>query len=365
MQLVSGPNNEPATGGHPSQTSQLDGLAGVLDICAVEAFYGHLLALTADGALVGVDLDTRRSLRLCTANLPILPEGDGNNHFGKPRHRLHASADGRYAAIVVDQGQAGIVVETHSGKTTMQLHGGDYHEETVPFSVCFVRYRGEDVIVHRTAWNRLDAADPATGKSLTDRYIAPYEASGQRPAHYLDYFHGRLLPSPDGGLIFDDGWVWQPISIPRIWSLTDWLTTNPWESEDGASLVDLAMREDWTQPACWIDERHIALWGAGEWDVEEVEEVQRGPGIQIFELTGAKPVRRDWWPMASVHNAKDLLSDGERLYLANDAGTTVWDIESREQVAEFPGFMAKLLHRSRGALVSFGPEAIREIKLAR
>ena len=356
---------EAMDGRSTSQTFRWGGPAAVLDVFAVAATYGDLLVVTADGALHGVDMEARNCARLCTVKLPALAAVDGNKHFGKPRHRLHASADGRYAAIVVDQGQNGIVVETQSGRTTMQLHGGDYHEETVPFSACFVRIRGGDVLVHRTAWNRLDAADPATGRSLTDRYIAPCEASGQTPAHYLDYFHGRLLPSPEGGWIFDDGWVWQPISIPRIWSVTQWLATNPWESEDGASIADLAMREDWTQPACWIDEQHIALWGAGVWDLEESEEVQRGPGVQIYDLTGAEPSRREWWPMASVQNAKGLFSDGKRLYLASDAGTTGWDIESREQVAEFPGFIAQLLHRSRGALVSFGPDAIQEFKLPR
>ena len=255
-------------------------------------------------------------------------------------------------------------MEAQSGETTMQLHGGNYHEDTVPFSACFLRFQGRDVFVHRTAWNRVDATDPATGQSLTDRCIAPYEGGGQEPAHYLDYFHGRLLPSPAGSRIFDDGWVWHPVSIPRIWSVTDWLANNPWESEDGASLVDLAMREDWTQPACWIDEQHMALWGAGEWDLDESEEVQRGPGVQIFDLAGAKPSRREWWPIVGVSRARDLFSDGKRLYIASDSGTTVWDIESRNQVAEFPGFIAKMIHRSRGALVSFGADAIQEIRVA-
>jgi hypothetical protein len=350
---------------YASQTLRWAGPAAVLDACAVAASYGDLLVLTADGVLHGLNLDSRESAPLCTVHLPVLPEDDGNNHFGKPRHRLHASADGRHAAIVVDQGQHGIVFETQSGASTMQLHGGDYHEDTVPFSACFVRFRGANVLVHRTAWNRLDAADPATGKSLTDRCIPPYEAGAQRPPHDLDYFHGRLLPSPEGGLIFDDGWVWHPISIPRIWSVTGWLAMNPWESEDGASLVDLARREDWTQPACWIDEQHIALWGAGEWDFDESEEVQRGPGVQIFDVTGAKPSRREWWPMAGVQNAKDLFSDGKRLYLVSEGGTKVLDIESRDRVDEFPGFIATLIHRSRGALVSFGADAIREIRAAR
>jgi hypothetical protein len=321
--------------------------------------------LTADGTLHGVDLNARESARLCTTNLPGIAVEDGDSHFGKPKHRLHSSADGRYAAIVVDRGRSGIVVETQSGTPTMHLHGGDYYEETVPFSACFVRFSGGEAFVHRTAWNRLDAADPASGRSLTERYIAPYEAGGQRPAHYLDYFHGQLLPSPEGSLIFDDGWVWHPSSVPRIWSVTKWLATNPWESEDGASIIDLAMRDDWTQPACWIDERHIVMWGSAEWDEEAGEEVKRGPGVRILDVTAPKPSLREWWPMPSVQNVFDLFSDGERLYLAGDAGTTAWDIDSRAQVAEFPGFIARLLHPSRGALVSFGSDAIRDITLAR
>jgi hypothetical protein len=99
---------------------QLCGHSAVLDVCAVDAPFGHLLVLTDDGALHGIDMDTNRSARLSTVTLPALAE-DGNNHFGKPRHRLHACADGRYAAVVVDQGQHGIVVETRSGKTPVSF----------------------------------------------------------------------------------------------------------------------------------------------------------------------------------------------------------------------------------------------------
>jgi len=336
-----------------------------LDVCAVEAAFGHLLVLTADGALHGLDLDTHESTKLCTTGLPEMPAEESESYFGKPRYRLHSSADGRYAAIVVDRGRSGLVVETHRGTPTMHLHGGDYHEETVPFSACFLRSGGRDVFVHRTAWNRLEAADPATGTSLTERYIAPYEREGQRPAHYLDYFHGRLLPSPQGSSIFDDGWVWHPISIPRIWSIAKWLTTNPWESEDGDSIVDLAMRDDWSQPACWTDEHHIALLGSGEWDEEAAEEVKRGPGVRILDVTCPKPSKGEWWPMPGIENVSDLFSDAQRLYVASDAGTNAWDIESRAQIAEYPGFVARALHRARGALLSFEAHAIHDITLVR
>jgi hypothetical protein len=166
-------------------------------------------------------------------------------------------------------------------------------------------------------------------------------------------------------LIFDDGWVWHPISIPRIWSVTNWLASNPWESEDGVSITDLGMRDDWTQSTCWVDEQHIAMWGAVAWDEEAGGEVKRGPGVWIFDVTGPKPSMREWWPMPGVQKVSDLFSDGECLYIAGNAGTTVWDIDFRAQIAEFPEFIARLLDRSRDALLSFEADAIREISLAR
>jgi hypothetical protein len=65
------------------------------------------------------------------------PGTSGNPYFGATRHRLHASSNGRHAAIVVDWRRHGMVVDVLSGAVTMNLDGGDYHEETVPFSACF------------------------------------------------------------------------------------------------------------------------------------------------------------------------------------------------------------------------------------
>jgi len=337
--------------------------APLLDACAVQAAYGHLLILTSDGALHGVNLHTHASALLCSVDLPEITLGDDHSHFGAPTYHLHASLDGKHAAVVVDKGRSGVVVEARSGAVTMKLNGGDYCEETVPFSACFLRLKERDVFVHRTAWNLLDAADPATGRSLTDRYIAPFESGGERPVHYLDYFHGQLRPSPDGSLLFDDGWVWHPVSVPRIWSVAEWLTSNPWESEDGASIIDLGMRDDWTQPACWIDEQHLATWGAADWDEEAFEERKRGPGVQVLDVAASKPSMGDWWPMIDIKNVRDLFSDGARLYVAADAGTTVWDIASRLQIAEYPGVVARLLDRSRNTLLAFGSDTILEVAL--
>lgn len=325
--------------------------------------HGNLLALTDDGSLHILDLQASSSTHLCTFDLPELPSGQEAGYFGAPRYRLHASSDGTYAAVVVDRGQSGIVIDTRSGATVMQLNGGSCHEDTVPFSACFLRLEGRDVFVHRTDWNRLDALDLATGRSLTERVIAPYEANGGRPEHYLDYFHGQLLPSPAGTLILDDGWVWQPISIPMIWSATAWLTANPWESEDGTSIVDLGARDDWSLPACWIDERRIALWGPLSVDADALEGAPPPPGVQILDVTLPRSAMADTWPPLQAGNVTGLFSDGARLYVATRDGTSGWDITSREPVADYPGFVAQLLDRKRACLLAFSGDTVQEIAL--
>jgi hypothetical protein len=336
--------------------------APILDARAVQADYGHLLLLTADGALHGVNFDAGTSAQLCRVELPNFEyDGEDDHSFGGPRYKLHASSDGMYAAIVVDMGQHGLVVEVMSGAVTMRLNGGDYCENTVPFSACFIRFGERNVFVHRTRWNRLDAADPATGKSLTDRHIAPYEKAGETPAHYLDYFHGQLQPSLDGSRLFDDGWVWHPLSIPRTWSVTDWLSANPWESEDGPSVVYLTQRDDWNTPACWISDQHIAL---AIWDEDAFEEKGQGSGVRIFDATEAWQWSGEPWPMEiGAARILHLFSDGERLCVAADTGTTVWDIASRAQIAGLPDFTARVHDRVRNTLVAFGADAIVEFPL--
>jgi hypothetical protein len=339
--------------------------APILDACAVQADYGHLLMLTADGLLHGVNLDARTIAQLCKVELPVFEYDGSNDHsFGAPKYKLHASSGGRYAAIVVDRGQQGLVVNVISGAVTMRLNGGDYCEDTVPFSACFLRFEERDVFVHRTAWNRLDASDPATGNLLTDRYIAPYEQADERPSHYLDYFHGRLQPSPDGSRLFDDGWVWHPISIPRTWSVTDWLGSYPWEAEDGPSIVYLTQRDDWNTPACWISNRHIAVWELAAWAEDEFEERGLGLGVQILDANESKQSSDGRWPMEiDAKKIFDLFSDGERLYVAADTGTTVWDIASRAQIAALPDFTARVHDRVRNTLVAIRTDAIVEVSV--
>lgn len=334
----------------------------IVDARCVRAGFGYLIALTADGGLHGIDFDAGSSVPLCRVELPRFEPGGRGVAFGDRRHRLHASSDGSHVAIVVDQGQHGLVVDTRTGSVVKLLDGGDYHEDTVPFSACFATHEGRDVLVHRTDWNRLDVMDPATGASLTQRHIARYETGGDRPEHYLDYFHGRLLPSPDGSQLFDDGWVWHPVSQPCVWSVTNWLNGHPWESEDGPSLVYLGLRDDWTTPATWIDERHLALWGPDLWEDDEAAGSSGCPKLRLLDVTQREPSPAGRWPMPSVAGpVRDLFSDGQRLYVATESGTTVFDLATRAQIEELAGFTACLHDRGRRTLVDVGDGAIREL----
>lgn len=322
----------------------------------VGAHYGHLLVLTEDAMLRGVNLDSGHCVDLSSVALPEL--GHSTQRFAAAQYRLYASADGRYAAIVVDRGTEGVVVEVSTGRLTMRLNGGDYHADTVPFSACFMRFQGRDVLVHRTEWNRLDVSDPASGEVLTERDI---EA---QPEHHLDYFHGRLLPSPDGSRLLDDGWVWHPVGIPRVWSVADWLGGNVWESEDGPSAIDLTMREDWNIPACWIGNRHVALWGLASWDEDACEESDAGPGVRILGVTQRKPSAERRLAMdLDPRQVIDLYSADDHLYVTASSGTTVWNIVSGAQIAAYPGFIAWLRHSTRGSLIAIRPEAILELPM--
>lgn len=348
-------------GSYPVRSLAMSG-ATILDACVVEANFGHLLVLRSDGEICGVNFDNGQVTSLCRVELPSLPTDVDGNHFGTAIYRLHASASGRFGAVVVDKGRKGLVVDTSCGTITMSLDGGDYYENTVPFSACFLRIAGKEVLVHRTEWNRLEASDPASGKSLTDRYIAPYEAAGERPAHYLDYFHGRLWPNPAGSRLLDDGWVWHPISIPRIWSATEWLCANPWESEDGKSIVELAMRDDWNTPICWISDHRVAMWGIVDGVDPESGEQRKRQGVQICDVTSTQRSSDEKWVMDLIGVPRDLFSDGKHIFIVDEKSTAVWEISSRSRISILPNFLPRLYDGRRQTLIAMDGTELIEIR---
>ncbi len=281
--------------------------------------------MCADGTIVVFSADWTTVDAVAAA--PIRDEPDHTAFVGHElRHRLHIASNGRFAAVVNDYGKYGSVVDLTADLVTMQLDGGEYHPETVPFSFTFAASGVGDVVVHRTAWNRLDVSDAASGRRLTDRGPTSYQRGEERPDHYLDYFHGRLYLSPDGRRLLGDGWAWHPVGIPEVWDLHRWLSENEWESENGPSKLSLDGRDYyWDHGMCWIDEHRVAIEGI------ETDDDHMVRGARVFDVTEPGPASKVTWPTAKAISefagpTGEFFSDGVRLFSAGDDGLSIWNV---------------------------------------
>lgn len=275
-----------------------------------------------------------------------LPKVVGQGYFSgrPPVPRLHASPDGRFCAVVNDYDRHGAVFDLRTGRRTMHLDRGDYYPGTTPFPCAFITLDGRTLLVHGTAWNRLDMSDPATGELLTARDF-PVEEGRRAPEHSLDYFHGRLHPSPDGRWIADDGWVWQPMGNTTVWATSAWLA-NPYESEDGDSYRRLCWRWDWILPMCWVGDR-LAVSGLGD-DEDQL------PGVELFDPASGRGTGAFAGPTG------ELFASGDRLFSAAEGGLQIWDIGTGELLGEIPGFVPAHHHRGTDELAALsGAELLR------
>jgi hypothetical protein len=314
------------------------GLGAVVDLAPViDGTQPVWIVLTHSGWLARLDAGSGHWDPIARSTLPDKPEHASRG--AKARRRLHVSPRGDVAAIVHDYGRHGQVVDLRSGKVTMQLDGGDYHPETVPFSLCFTGFGARTVMVHRSGWNRLDVSDPQTGELLIARESKKSEAA-RAPDHRLDYFHGRLHISPDGRWVADDGWVWHPVGIPRLWDVHRWLNVNPWESEDGPSVRSLCDRiYHWDSPMCWVADDLLAISGIGS-DHEMLL-----PGVRIFNAgTGLELIR-----IGGPRGA--LFAQHGRLFSVAPEGLEIWDPYTGERTATVPGFAPTHHHPGAGELM--------------
>jgi hypothetical protein len=312
------------------ETIAIDGLPSALVAIAPMPARGRWLALARDGALLLIDAGDRCAIpcsKLEQSTVDLTSALD-----------LHVAPDGRHAAIVEAHGLRGAVIDLSTGRPTMALARTEYHPEVCRFPAAFIEREGRSLLIHAVAWNRLEISDPGSGELLTPRDPLTYPRGGPCPLHYLDYFHGALLVSPDGRTVLDDGWVWHPVGVLRVFDVVRWLEDNPYESEDGTSVRDVAARDTWGRPACWIDERTIAVWGYGLLD--DALEDEFVPGVSIFDVTTGARVRRFLGPSGALVMAEHLF--------AFDAhhGLTAWDVVTGERLLHAPGFCPTGYHRS-------------------
>ena len=273
-------------------------------------------AVDGGGRVLRLDLDEGTAEVLAT-----LPEG-AVALSSRERVGLHLSPDGRFAAVVVDHGEVGTVLDLNTGRVTLELTRGDYHSEQTPFPVAFFEIDGRTLVIHGTAWNRLDVSDAATGELLTARELPGSGTNGQpRPEHDLDYFHGGLAVSPNGQWVADNGWVWHPFGVPSSWSARRWVQENVWESEDGPTRRDLAGRVwHWHSPLCWVGDHRLAVWGCGrdaDWLI---------PAVRVFDVTDGRETH--WFPGPKG----ELAFDGDLFSFDAEAGTAVWDVDTGDRL---------------------------------
>lgn len=300
------------------------------------------LVLGADGRIIRWDIAKDEHSVVGTVTVPTESEQEPWN--GHPlRRRLHAAADGSFAAVVNDYGRYGEVVDLRTAQVTMTLDSQEYHPETVPFSLAFTEQRGRCVLIHRTDWNRLDISDPATGTLLTDRTYAERRYPTEQPEHYLDYFHGALYVSPDGTRMLDDGWVWQPFGVPAVWDIDPWLD-NPWESEDGPSRKIVCGREYWDHAMTWLDNYRFAIAGIG------ADEQGMRSGARIFDTRQVGEDEMLHGPtvaqlLAFEGPAGRFFSDGQSLFSSDDSGLSAWDVANGTLRDKVPDFSPTHYHR--------------------
>lgn len=263
--------------------------------------------------------------------------------------RIHASPSGRFAVVVIDYGFEGVVFDLSTGRQVLELHGGPYCDEHVPFSIAFTQHQDREILIHRTDWNRLDATDLVTGQKLTTREI-PESAGKKPPPHYLDYFHDALYTNLSGTRIADDGWIWHPAGEPSVWSIETWLSTYPFESEDGASRAILCDRPYyWDHAMVWLDDHRIAVGGIGD------DEAKIAPGARIFDLRripdGPRKLFVDTEVLAFAGPGDRFFAAHGLLYAVAESGLEIWDPDTGARSGSVPGFHPTFHHRSAQELV--------------
>ncbi|MFF5210030.1 YncE family protein [Streptosporangium sp. NPDC000396] len=328
------------------------GLGPISDLAPIGGAGAAWLALCDDGRIARWECATG-VWSVASRTTVSVPEGE--KHQPEPVRRLHASRDGRFAAVVVDYGERGEVFDLSTGMTTMALDGGDHHAYTVPFSLAFTEHDGRTVVVHRGEWDRLDVSDPATG-----RLLASWEDA---------FFHGAVHVSPEGTYIADDCWIWHPVGGVRVWNLRHWLTEDPFklddpeggDSDDDSAVILVSCEYFWDRPVVWIDDHRVALGPLGD------REGELAPGARIFTLgrTGrdAGDPPRAGEVMSFAGPDGRFFSDGGLLFSASQAGLEIWDPSDGARIGVIPGFRPTHHHRQAGELVELDGERLLRWKI--
>lgn len=327
----------------------------VLDIAPINhSQQSDWMILANNGDVFRFNADTGHYAQVARSSVHAEPRDTG--WITTLRQRLHVSHGGDFIAVVNDYGRYGQIIDARTGKVTLNLDGGDYHQETVQLSFAFADVSTGVIAIHRTEWNRLDFSNPADGSLLSERGAVSFESeeSEKEPDHYLDYFHGALHLNPSCTRVVDDGWIWNPVGVPQTWSLDRWFSENVWESEDGSSKKDICARHSyWDCSMCWLDDTTVVVAGIGDDDAQMVD------GARVFDVTGSQKAPPQWsseWEWARkvtafVGPAGRFFTDGISLFSSNKEGLSRWCVEDGALTGQLQYFEPTHHHRGAGELV--------------
>jgi hypothetical protein len=302
--------------------------APLLDCQALPAGDGQAatsrwLGVTSAGTLVLIDLHEKHWMPIAE----LAGAGVDLEH----QLALHVSPDGLTAAVVEDRGLSGVVVELATGDITMMIDRGPHLVERARFPLAFVRHAGEVLLVHATAWNRLDALDPRPGACVSTRPGGPGEAL----AHNVEYVSSSLTASPDGAWMADNGFTASATGMVAAFRLGAWLGPegNRWEADDGPTKRYLCQRRDfWNGPLAWVAPGTLAVWGYGPGRASLV------PAVILFDVESGEALR--WF--AGPHG--EMVFDEWLFSLGDGDGVSVWDVATGERLLHDAGFQPLRYH---------------------
>ncbi|MFD8882819.1 hypothetical protein ACFV0H_09870 [Streptomyces erythrochromogenes] len=323
----------------------------VLDLAPTER---GLLLLAADGRILLWDAEAGSCTHLATTGVTVPADAKPWSGHDKAL-RLHASRNGRFAAVVVDFGRTGEVIDLTTGTVTTALENDGYHSETVPYSLLFTEHAGRDVVLHRTRWNRIAGTDPATGEPVL---LMP---ESEKEAAWAHSFHGALHLSPGATRLASDTWVWHPLGQPVTWDLARWFAEgkSAWNGEQPAVEFRLLppCEYHWNRPMVWLDEARIVLGGLGDDDEAVV------PGARVFDVTrmvdlGVDGSRPDETATFGGPEGRFFAADG-LLYSAGGTGLEIWDPTSGARIGSVPDFHPTHHDTVRRELVQLTADGVR------
>jgi hypothetical protein len=176
-----------------------------------------------------------------------------------------------YLCAVADYGLTGIVIDIQTGRK-LPLSREYYYSEHCCFPIAFLEHEGETLLVHGTAWNRLDFTRLRDFTLLTERE--------ETKENGIDYFLSSLFVSPKQRQFAANGWVWQPSDNIRVYEVTDFFRLY-----DQASCVlayfDNGTGYNWDRPACFCGEGLLAV----AHNPAEGENVASPSVIELYDTT--------------------------------------------------------------------------------